>query len=149
MTTNNPNRRRSPRSRTFLKGLIVYGPSKMSIPCLVRDLSSHGARLKVAVGLAVPQVFELHFPDRNEVRHARLVRVIGDELGIEYTDVAASEAPGFGAHREASLVPDAAVQASFAANHDGIVSRLNARIDELEAENVRLKRMLERLGIEA
>ncbi len=148
MTTTTAERRGAPRSRAFLKGLIVYSHGNMSVPCLVRDISASGARLKLASGIVVPNTFDLHFPDRNERRPARLVRVIGDEIGVEYTDIPhAAPAPA----PVVPMTPPAAsveVTSAQTSEKSALVAELQARIAELEADNARMKTMLSRLGLE-
>jgi hypothetical protein len=92
------NRRSHPRVRSFLQGRIYFNKRNSSLDCLVRDLSEDGARLKVSSSVALPEVVELHLPNKNETHQATVQWRTGDEIGVAF-DVArespsiASDAP--------------------------------------------------------
>jgi len=46
--------RRSRRPRVLLSGRLVYGPDRLTIDCVIRDLTPEGARLKLAGSAVLP-----------------------------------------------------------------------------------------------
>ena len=78
------NRRSRPRVRSFLQGRIYFNKRNSSLDCLVRDLSEDGARLKVSSSVALPEVIELHLPNKNESHQATLQWRTGDEIGVSF-----------------------------------------------------------------
>ena len=43
-----------PRKRTLQRGKIVYGEGAFTVDCLIRDISSKGARITVEKGVSMP-----------------------------------------------------------------------------------------------
>jgi hypothetical protein len=78
-------RRRHGRAHVLRRARIVYRRGWSSVDCVVLDLSTGGARLKVGGLLGFPERFELRI-DSGPVRDA-VVRHRGvDETGVEFTD---------------------------------------------------------------
>ncbi|MBV9078187.1 MAG: PilZ domain-containing protein [Methylobacteriaceae bacterium] len=111
--------RSAERTRTFLRGRIEYNGGQSSFDCLVRDLSEHGARVVVSEAVTLPETFRLHIPknDRSETVHVKWRR--GESVGVSFEPVAAQAG----------------------APHDEDKDRIRL----LEAEIVRLRRVLEEL----
>lgn len=61
-------RRSTPRNRTIQGGKIVYGDFRFLVDCVIRDISSSGARLKVEDPSEVPETFHLY-----DYKHQRLI----------------------------------------------------------------------------
>jgi hypothetical protein len=120
-------RRRHPRQKSFLQGRIFYNNRRSSVDCLIRDYSDSGARLKFSEAITVPEVMELHVPNRDEMYRARVEWRNGNEMGVSFADEAHSPA----------IAPDAAAQGD-----------LTARIQKLEAEVAALRRIVNELRAE-
>ena len=78
------NRRTATRQKALLQGRILFNNRRMSVDCMVRDLSSEGARLKIAGAVSVPDAIELYLPARDEYRRVKVQWRHGDELGVAF-----------------------------------------------------------------
>jgi hypothetical protein len=78
------NRRASPRQKALLQGRIYFNNRRMSVDCMIRDLSGEGARLKIAGAVSVPDSAELYLPARDEYRLVKIQWRHGDELGVAF-----------------------------------------------------------------
>jgi hypothetical protein len=105
------------RSRTFLKAEIdVNGLSTLS--CIVKDLSGTGARISVSDGIALPETFRIHLPKPDRWVQATIRWRRDGYIGVHFDE---PESP-----------------------HESDQSDAD-RIRRLEAENARLRRLLEEL----
>jgi two-component system cell cycle response regulator len=77
------NRRRR-RSRVLLHGKIVFDGGKASSDCVIRDLSEHGAKVRLPHGMAVPHQLYLIETRRGVAYVARLTWARDAELGLEF-----------------------------------------------------------------
>ena len=77
-------RRALVRQRTLIKGRIYFNNRLSSMDCLVRDLTSTGARLEFSANVTLPDAFELYIPTRNEYFRARIKWRKGSHLGITW-----------------------------------------------------------------
>lgn len=75
-------RRRSFRRKVLKPGRIVFNGGFSVITCTLRDLSEHGAKLRVPSPVGIPPQFDLHFETRSV--SCRLVRKQADILGVEF-----------------------------------------------------------------
>jgi hypothetical protein len=114
-------RRSRTRLKSFLQGRVYFNNRRSSLDCLVRDFSHYGARLKVSESVVMPEVVELHIPNKDEAYRARVQWRTGDEVGVAF-DVP-DDAP--------SIVPSS--------------SDLLARIHRLETEMAALQRKVHEL----
>ena len=115
-------RRALVRHKTFIKGRIYFNNGLSSMDCIVRDLTEGGSRLEVSETVALPDVFELYLPNKDEYFHAKVEWRKANSLGISW----ASEQPaGPGAEHGDS-------QASF-----------GDRLAKLEREVASLKKRLD------
>jgi hypothetical protein len=97
-------RRDSPRQKSFLQGRVIFNQRRSSIDCVVRELSDNGARLKFATPPAVPEVFELHVPNKDETFRAQIVWHDGTDMGVSLTAIeGSSHAPNVLEERVAKL----------------------------------------------
>jgi PilZ domain len=110
-------RRTSARQRSFLRGRIVLNQGQMVLDCLVRDLSERGARLIFPEMPSIPDVVELHIPQKGESLRAHVQWRQGEEVGVTFAAAAA-----------------AAVD----------TAELAARVAQLEKEVAAMRRMLRR-----
>ncbi|MGE3871128.1 MAG: PilZ domain-containing protein [Pseudorhodoplanes sp.] len=81
-------RRKHSRGKSFLQGRVYYNGRRSSADCIVRDITETGARLKFADSPMVPEVFELHVPNKQESFRAHVIWNHGSEIGVMF------EAPG-------------------------------------------------------
>lgn len=119
--------RREARQRVFLKGRVIFNNGASSMDCLVRDMSTTGARLALSESATLPEVFELYIPQKDRSFRATLRWRREDGVGLTFGDEAAKPA-------SVAAAPDAAPDASL--------SILLRRVGELEAENATLRRLL-------
>lgn len=113
------------RQRVFLKGRVIFNNGASTMDCLVRDLSSTGARLAISESMSLPEVFELYIPQKDRSFRATLRWRREDGIGVTFAD----EAPKPAASAES-------------AGMDASLSILLRRVSELEAENMALRRLL-------
>ncbi|MCJ2087667.1 PilZ domain-containing protein [Methylobacterium sp. E-005] len=118
--------RRETRQRVFLKGRIVFNNGSSSFDCLVRDMSSSGARLVMSDAATLPEAFDLYIPQKDRTYRATLRWRREDGIGVIFEDPARAPAP--------SALDPAASEAS--------VTMLLRRVSELETENAALRRLL-------
>jgi hypothetical protein len=76
--------RRSPRQRSFLGGKLVYGDGAFTIDCVVRDVSTSGARIKLPEGQAVPDLVYLVEMRSGIAYEARVAWKRHPEIGLEF-----------------------------------------------------------------
>lgn len=77
-------RRSEARRRSLLRASVVFGGGRSSMDCLVRDITSKGAKVKFAGPALVPPIFELRLLDRDDRHHARKVWVRDTEMGLAF-----------------------------------------------------------------
>ena len=109
------------RQRTFLKGTLFYDNRRGSIECVVRDMSTSGARLAFDHPANVPDNVELFIPNKNQTLRARVQRRGPNEIGIAF-------------EIDRSLEPRRVADAE-----------LQQRVETLEAEIAALKRLVAKL----
>lgn len=84
-------RRSSTRVRSFLGGKIVFNNPNSTIDCLVRNVSSTGARVLLSDTVTIPDEFDLHIARKGQSYRARLAWRKVDEFGVEF--IAGAAAP--------------------------------------------------------
>jgi len=114
-------RRASIRQKSFLRGCLYFLNRSGSVECLIRDLSPLGARIAVADAVPLPEVVDLHIPRKQLTLRARIERRNGDEIGLVFSEIAATIRP---------LSPS------------GV---LEQRVSQVEAEVVALRRLMKRI----
>src|SRR5271170_637941 len=77
-------RRKAPRDRTFLNGLIAFNNKNSTADCFVRNCSGEGAKIAVAETMPLPPEFDFLIPGKRESRHARLVWRHGAQAGVAF-----------------------------------------------------------------
>lgn len=118
--------RQEVRQRVFLKGRIRFNNGASSMDCLVRDLSSSGARIALSETATLPEVFDLYIPQKERTYRATLRWRREDGVGVTFDEPPTKTA--------SPAAPEPAADASVAV--------LLRRITELEAENAALRRLL-------
>ena len=109
------------RQRTFLKGTVYYDNRRVSIECIIRDLSDSGARLAFEHPVTVPDTIELFIPQKQQTLRACVRRREPNEIGVAF-------------EIERALEPRRATDAE-----------LQRRVEMLEAEIKALKRLVAKL----
>ena len=117
-------RRTTVRQKSFLPGRIHFNNRQMSVECLIRDVSSDGAKLKVSESISLPEMIELYITGKDEYRRARIQWRRGNEVGLAFI-VDNIEAP--------ALAPGAPSD------------ELAARVRRLEADVATLQRIVREL----
>jgi hypothetical protein len=113
-------RRGSRRQKSFLRGFVYYDKRRSVMGCIIRDLSDDGARIILSRTVTIPDIIELHIPQREKTVRASVQWRRADEIGLAF-------------------------RAAPAAATSPQESELIQRIAELEAEIVTLRRTIKRL----
>jgi hypothetical protein len=113
-------RRRVTRQKSFLRGCVYFNNRRSAFDCLIRDLSDKGARIIFSDTVSVPDMVDLHIPQKEQTVRARVEWRHGGEVGLAFPD----------AIRAADGTSD---------------SELSARVAKLEGEIASLRRALKRL----
>jgi len=77
-------RRASPRRKTRFKATIVYGVDRTTAGCVVRDLSDHGARLRLDLADELPTRFHLIWVADRAVLEVEAVWRSNGEMGVKF-----------------------------------------------------------------
>jgi hypothetical protein len=80
-------KRTSPRLRSFLKGRVLFNGGQNSLDCLIRDMSSSGARLELSASVTLPDRFDLYLPHRDETCKVYIHWRRGNQLGVAFDHV--------------------------------------------------------------
>jgi hypothetical protein len=86
MGSDQTNRRREHRRRSFKAGKIVSLNLTFTFDCTVRDFSSGGARVQIENSLAVPAEFFFIFPSDGLVARSKIAWRRQREIGIQYLE---------------------------------------------------------------
>jgi hypothetical protein len=87
------NRRQARRFPTHHPAKIMLGPEAM-ISCMVKDISTGGARIAVTRHMDLPESFELYIAAHDlQVRRARVCWRHGDFAGVAFSDEEADTTP--------------------------------------------------------
>ena len=85
-------KRTTPRLRSFLKGRVVFNGGQNSLECLIRDISSTGARLEVSANVTLPDRFDLYLPHRDETCKVHSQWRRGSQLGVAFDHIESAPA---------------------------------------------------------
>jgi hypothetical protein len=80
-------KRTSPRLRSFLKGRVIFNGGQNSLDCLIRDMSTTGARLELSESVTLPDRFDLYLPHRDETSKVHIQWRRGAQLGVAFDTV--------------------------------------------------------------
>jgi hypothetical protein len=80
-------KRTSPRLRSFLKGRVLFNGGQSSLDCLIRDMSSTGARLEISASVTLPDRFDLYLPHRDETCRVHLQWRRAGQIGVAFDQV--------------------------------------------------------------
>jgi hypothetical protein len=119
-------KRKSPRQRSFFRGLVRLADQNYSMSCIVRDVSEMGAKLRFKSPTSFSGNVELHIPEKQKIIRASVVWVDNCEVGVSFSApvTIADPAPADAASADAEL---------------------SERVARLEAEIAALKQMLRQL----
>src|SRR5262245_43962905 len=84
-------RRKVSRQKSFLRGTIHFNNRQSALDCLVRDISPHGARLIFSGAEVVPDVLELHIPQKDQTLRAHVIWRHGREVSVAFARHMATE----------------------------------------------------------
>ena len=79
-----PEARQSDRVRAFLGAKIIFNNRMSIVDCVVKNISSSGAKLALAGSLPIPGEFELQIPQKGSSYRARLVWRNTEAMGVEF-----------------------------------------------------------------
>jgi uncharacterized protein YceH (UPF0502 family) len=79
-------RRGTRRQKSFLRGFVYSDKRRGVMGCLVRDLSEEGARIIFSETVTIPDVLNLHIPQREQTWRAHVQWRRGDEIGLAFTE---------------------------------------------------------------
>ena len=77
-------RRRDIRHRAFLAGKLYFNDRLNVVDCTIRDISDNGARLYIPQTVLIPDMVELHIPQKDQAWKALVTWRRGAEIGVEY-----------------------------------------------------------------
>jgi hypothetical protein len=77
-------KRSSPRLRSFLKGRVLFNSGQTSLECLIRDISSAGARLELSSSITLPDRFDLYLPHRVTTCKVHIQWRRGTQIGVAF-----------------------------------------------------------------
>jgi PilZ domain-containing protein len=115
-------RRRAVRHKSFLRGNIQFNNGRNSADCLIRDITTFGARLVCSDSITTPDVVDVYIPQKEQTFRAHVIWRHGQEIGVAFALAAAANAADH--------------------SHD---LELSARVERLENELAAMKRLLKRM----
>ncbi len=72
------------RSQTFLPAKIYFNDKRSVFDCLVKNISSGGARLKISSPMGIPEQFTLFIPSENESSLCWIIWRNMSEIGVSF-----------------------------------------------------------------
>jgi hypothetical protein len=124
-STDNGQRRRVARQKSFLRGCIYFNSRRASVDCLIRDISPQGARILISTSVNIPDTVELYIPQKAQTLRARVGWRHNEDIGLVFTEA------------------DLGLRTQPQANE------MSQRIVQLEDEINSLRRMFKRMKSEA
>ena len=79
-------RRKVTRYKSLLRGRVYFNNRSSTADCLVRDISSHGARLIFADEVMIPDIVDLYIPAKEQTIRAQVVWRNANESGIAFAN---------------------------------------------------------------
>lgn len=115
-------RRTATRQKSFLRGCIYFNNRRSAFDCLIRDISSTGARIVFSETVSIPDIVDLYIPQKEQTQRAHVQWRHGNEVGVAFDNAAAAS--------------------GSASPADGDLAK---RVERLEAEIATIKKALKRL----
>lgn len=72
------------RQKSFLRGMIHLKDARTSFDCMIRDISSKGARLHFSGTTPTPDVFELYIRQKDQMLRANVTWRSGENVGVAF-----------------------------------------------------------------
>ena len=119
-----PERRRTVRQKSFLRGMVYFNNRRSVADCLIRDISPFGARLIFSDTVTTPDTLDLYIPQKEQTLRSQVIWRIGHDVGVAFPQAGQAE-------------PAAAS------------GNLAERVTKLEAEIGAIKRVLRKLKTDA
>jgi hypothetical protein len=79
-------RRRSPRYSCRLRGRIYFNDGRMSVSCLVQDISYEGARIAIFDPIDIPDEIKLCIPEKNQMVRASVRWRDDNKMGLSFSE---------------------------------------------------------------
>ena len=117
-------RRNSRRLKSFLRGFVYFDKRRGAMSCLVRDLSGDGARIIFSEAVTIPDMINLHIPQKNQTMRARVTWRRGDEIGLGFS----------AADPVADPLPDSAELMKRVAQLEGKIAGLRRVLNRMKGE---------------
>src|SRR3954468_4558451 len=70
-------RRRIPRQKSFLRGMIYFNNRRSVADCLIRDISPYGARLIFSDAVTTPDLLDLYIPQKEQTLRSQVIWRVG------------------------------------------------------------------------
>jgi hypothetical protein len=86
--------RAAERGRSLLKAKIVFNNRMSTIDCIVKNLSTGGAKIAVASTLSIPSEFDLEIPLKGKTYRVQMRWRDSDHMGVEFIDAVESKPHG-------------------------------------------------------
>jgi hypothetical protein len=77
-------RRRIARQKSFLRGMIYFNNRRSVADCLIRDISTFGARLIFSDAVNTPDLLDLYIPQKEQTLRAQVIWRNGHEVGVAF-----------------------------------------------------------------
>jgi hypothetical protein len=81
------------RNRTLLSGIVLHGPQSLTLDCTVRDLSTAGARIRLAGQVHILPLVALLVPTLDQAFAASSVWRREQEFGLSFLQAIDFQAP--------------------------------------------------------
>src|SRR4051794_34554060 len=81
-------RRKTARQKSFLRGTTYFNNRRNAADCLIRDISSYGARLIFSAPVTTPDVLDLYIPQKEQTLRIHVIWRHGQELGVAFAQPA-------------------------------------------------------------
>jgi hypothetical protein len=81
------------RTRIFAPAIVIPNRGSLVCGCLVRDITSLGARLEFPNAPVLPSDFDLTFDCARTLRACHLVWRIANEVGVTFQEIEATRHP--------------------------------------------------------
>ena len=117
-------RRNSRRLKSFLRGFVYFDKRRGAMSCLVRDFSGEGARIIFSEAVTIPDMINLHIPQKNQTMRARVTWRRGDEIGLGFS----------AADPVADPLPDSAERMKRVAQLEGKIAALRRVLNRMKGD---------------
>ena len=117
-------RRKIARQKSFLRGMIYFNNRRNVVDCLIRDISSYGARLIFSDAVTTPDQLDVYIPQKEQTLRSQVIWRHGQEVGVAFAQAAQVD-------------------------HAAETGDLAERVARLEIEIAGLKRILKKIKTDA